>query len=130
MLARDLQLLLLGLEFLHNDTLASELQTWTSQIQARTQHQDFQQEECTFRSNFDRKTHVPHFGSLPQIRPDGVVGFMYCQLNGIVDKAQQEEKLSRSIYLSCTHEVDVAALCEAGIVAALCKVGINWSQTP
>jgi hypothetical protein len=106
---------------LHDDTLTSELRTWTSQIHARNRHQALQQEEHAFRTNHDRRERVPRLGSMPQTCPDGVIRFMYCQLNGIADKARREEKLNQLIDLSRTLDVDVAALCE---------IGINWSQTP
>ena len=105
---------------LHDDSLASHLQTWASQIQARTQHQEFQQEERTFSTEHNRRVHIPRLGSIPHVRPDGVFRFMYCQLNGLADRARREEKLDRLIDLSRTHDIDAAALCE---------IGINWSHS-
>ena len=106
---------------LHDDTLTSELRAWTSQIHARARHQALRNDEQAFSVNHKRREHVPRLGSLPLVRPDGVIRFMYCQLNGIADTARREEKLTQLIELSRTHDVDVAALCE---------IGINWSQTP
>ena len=106
---------------LHDDTLSTELHHWTSQVQARTQHQMHRQEERIYSIEHSKKQRVPRLGSLPQVRPDGVFRIMYCQANGLANPTVREEKLNNLIDLARVHDVDGVAICE---------IGINWSQTP
>ena len=106
---------------LHSDQLTSELRDWTLRQQANDQHQLLRREEGLHASDLHRRRQVPRIGSIPAVRPDGVIRWMYCQVNGLAEPKRRTEKIDQILELARTHEIDGAALCE---------VGVNWSMTP
>lgn len=105
----------------HSNQLTSELRDWTSRQQAYNQHQILRREEGLHASDLHGRRQVPRIGSIPAIRPDGVIRWMYCQVNGLAEPKRRTEKIDQILALARTHEIDGAALCE---------VGVNWSLTP
>ena len=106
---------------LHEHDVRSEILDWSIRQQARNTHQVLRQEEHAHAESFHRRAHVPRLGNLPSVRPDGVIRWMYCQVNGLAEPRRRMEKIAQIHDLARTHEIDGVALCE---------VGVNWGLTP
>ena len=104
-------------ELAHEDELRSHITDWQLHQQVVDRHLVLVWESVENAHHLVARRSRPQYGSLAEVKPQGVWRVMYVQANGLAEPGRRRHKLEAMMDLARRFDVD-------GIV--LCEVGINW----